>query len=83
MIIPCEECIVYAICKSRHSSAVEATIECEDVWNYVIEETNAGVHKKMKEWMASKEFQMREERMNRLKELFPGCENITWGGDKF
>lgn len=83
MLIPCEECIVYAICRSRLSSAMEATINCEVVWDYVIKETEGPVHAPMRVWMASKEYQTREKRMNRLKELFPGCESITWGGDKF
>jgi len=82
MGLPCEECIVYAICRARHS-AVEATIECEDVWNYVIEETNGPVHDPMKVWLASKEFQVRSKRMNRLREMFPNCKSLEWGGDKF
>ena len=82
MKIPCEECLKYAICRARNT-AVQATIDCEDVWNYVIEDTNGPVHDTIQVWIKSKEFGIRTERMNRLKEMFPNCRHIEYGGDKF
>jgi len=79
MGLPCEKCIVYAICRAKYNTSVGPTIECEDLWNYVVEETTPP---KNSDWLNSKERQVRIKRMNKVKELFPEVIDIQWGGDK-
>lgn len=80
MGIPCEECIVYALCRAKYSEIVEATIECEVLWNYIVEETHSD--KVGMAWFKSKERQERIKRMENLKKFFPNCTNLEWMGDQ-
>lgn len=80
MGIPCKECIVYAMCRARYSGVVNATIECEYLWNYIVEETHADLRADL--WLKSAERQERMKRMDALKRFFPNYKELSWGGDK-
>jgi hypothetical protein len=80
MAVPCEECIVYAICKPNHSRE-GSCLKCEVVWNYVVEETTGASN--MKIWLKSKEFEVRCKRRQKIRELFPNVEYLEWMGDIF
>jgi hypothetical protein len=80
MNLPCEECIVYALCKAKYSGIVNATIECEFLWIYIVEETKPG-RINGTNWINSKERQVRIKRMKALEKFFPNLGGLTWGGD--
>lgn len=78
MAFPCEECIVYAVCKQKHSEE-NCTIECELLWNYVVEETSGS--SVMKIWLTSTERRVRKKRYSKFKEMFPVARDLGWMGD--
>lgn len=78
-MIPCEECIVLAICKGKYSSPSKTIIECEDLWNYVVEET--AQPNEVDDWLKSASRQVRSKRIEEVQKMFPNVRDLKWGDD--